>query len=186
MKTNYPEVFAIELDRDEVAREFAQLYRVSSWMLLGAVGFLVWLAVFTKSLEFLSYNPNSVVPNGVLVVGFFILTTVLVVAGVWLLSELIYRTIGKRMGAKRAARFSVDVEGAFLRIIDGRSDRKIHFRQIGDYEAVSSKRKNKPTVGTVRMRIVSGGANTSFLSLYGVKELIATRDLLAEVDAERE
>lgn len=102
---------------------------------------------------------------------------------IWLLANLYELLWGKRRSAKRAANFSAEVDGSFLRVVDGKSDRKIHFRQIGDYEAMLNKRDaNFPS--SIRMRLTS--LNSQFLVLHGVQDPIATRDMLAQIDAERE
>ena len=95
------------------------------------------------------------------------------------------RLVGNRLGAKRALSYSARVEGAFLRIINGKSDRKIHFRQIGDYEAILGN-KRKPELGNINMMLPSSGNGQVYLVLFAVANVLATRDMLAEVDAARE
>ena len=186
MKTTYPETFNIEFDPDELALAFAEGYRATSLMSFATVGIFGWLALFTLPAKYFEEQPSLAIPLGLLLLLLFVGCTLLMAGVVWLFAEITLRTYGKRKGAQRAASFSARVEGAFLRIMDGKSDRKIHFRQIGDYEALLLDRKVKSKAGSLQMRCPSMGTTGAMLTLHGVKDVIKTRDLLAEVDAERE
>ena len=186
MKTPHPEVFDIEFDRDELTLAFAEVHRSLSLATFSLFGFIAWGLSFGMIGEYLVDHPSAIIPIWFALILLFVACTAVIAGLVWVLGEIIFRTYGKWRGARRAALFSARVEGAFLRIIDGQSDRKIHFRQIGDYEAVHPKRKVKSAAGSLKMRCPHMGNGTAMLTLFGVKDILVTRDLLAEVDAERE
>lgn len=180
MNTKYPERFEIKLNRDELEKSFIEAEQVVIMTTLFAPLLALWAWLFMKGLDWLLYTE---IPKNLGLFLAFIISSISAVLAFLLLSS-IYRYIwGKKKTAKRAKNFLAEVDGAFLRIVDGKSDRKIHFRQIGDYEAIRSKKEDS-LVGAIRMRTI--GLNTQFLILNGVEDLIPTRDLLAEVDAERE
>ena len=185
MKTTHPEAFDIEFDRDELRSVFARSYRYWARGVLGFFAFFAFIPLFAWLLDFAKYERPEVMPAwfaaGLVLVG----TLALLWGCIWLGGELFLRLVGTRLGEKRAQNYSARVEGAFLRIINGKSDRKTHFRQIGDYEAVLGN-KRKPEVGNINMMLASAGGGQVYLALFAVANVLATRDLLAEVDAARE
>ena len=102
----------------------------------------------------------------------------------WLAGSLYGRTIARYRAARRADQFKVSVEGAFLRIIDLKSDRKIHFRQIVDYQIKD--RNASSNIGLLSMMTTAGGQQNSTIVIPAIQNALETRDLLAEVDAQRE
>ena len=180
MKANYPERFEIKFNRAELEKVFgrAELHTVGTVLALPLL--ILWLFLFTTGINWVSYTEIS---KWVGVVGALVVSLIGVVVAFALLSQLYFFFWGNRRSKRRATKFSTEVDGAFLRVVDGKSDRKIHFRQIGDYEAILPK-KGETGMGVIRMRTT--GLNTQFLILHAVEDVIAIRDLLAEVDAERE
>lgn len=185
MKTNHPDVFDIEFDRDELGLVFAQIYKGRACCLFGSVAFFGVIPVFVWLTEFIKYESPEMIPPWLAMVVFFAVSIGLLFGSIWIFGEVFLRIVGKRMGAKREKVYSARVEGPFLRIINGKRDRKIHFRQIGDYEAILGN-KRKPDVGTINMMMPSSGNGIAYLALPAVTNVIAVRDALAEVDAARE
>lgn len=184
MKMNHPENFEIEIDRSELRRFFADSYRRAYWTIGGVIallGGLFSMAIIAELLEGVTFF----LPAWLVVVISLVSVFAVCVLLVWLFAEFAFLVYGKRAGEKRVSTYRIRVEGAFLRITDGKRDRKTHFRQIGDYEAMQGN-KRKPEVGTIRMFGPVSGANTIGLTIWAVKDVLAMRDLLAEVDAERE
>lgn len=93
-----------------------------------------------------------------------------------------------RAAARRAASLQVTVEGAFLRIrqdIFVRSDRKLHFRSIVDYEVTQDFAMRRAGIEALRLRTTSGTPH-SILTIPAVKDCLKVRDMLSEIDALRE
>ena len=184
MKTNHPENFEVEIDRDELRKYFGHLYRQNFWALGMVFGLLAALGSLAVLFERLA-SSMMFLSAGLIVFLLLAAASISSVFLVWLVTRTAFLLHGKKVTEKRAGAYRVEVEGPFLRVIDGKSDRKIHFRQIGDYEAVLGN-KRKPDVGTIRMSGPSGANSVSFLLIWAVKDVLKMRDLLAEVDAERE
>lgn len=179
MKTTYPENIEIGFNRLILARSFLRADLVALTYGLCIPLMFLWLTLVTQGLEWVVY---SSLPKGIGMVVVF-LGASLAAIGSWVLLGLAYYLIwGKTRSLKRASEYSAQVEGPFLRIIDGRADRKIHFRQIGDYEAIRDKKA--PELGMIRLR--TNGMTATISQLNGIKDVLSVRDMLAEVDAERE
>ena len=116
---------------------------------------------------------------------YIIPAVVLAVASAYPIGGLYAATIGRRRSTKRANGFKASVEGNFLRIIDGDTDRKIHFREVVDYQTDRSGYPKTSTVASLIMSTTSG-IQLGRLMIPAVIDPLATRDLLAEVDAQRE
>lgn len=180
MKTIHPERFEIEFDRNKLGQVFLTTECTSVASVLGIPLLVLWVYLVESIWNWLDAHTMM---YGMLALGAVLLTASLIVGGIFFVSWKIYKAFwGMPRSMKRAESYYAEVDKAFLRIIDRKSDRKIHFRQIGDYEALLE--KEDANVGGLRMRLTSVGS--SFLTLHGVVNVIAIRDLLAEVDAERE
>ena len=117
-------------------------------------------------------------PRGYLII-LFLITFALAAFPLTKLYEL---TFGRRKARKQAARFKAMVEGSFLRIIDLDTDKKIHFLQVVDYQTDRSGYSKDTSTAALQMNTNSGGT----LLIPAVKDALRMRDLLAEVDSQRE
>ncbi|MGB6220638.1 hypothetical protein [Haloferula sp.] len=171
MTTTTPHTFDIKIDRNEFirvsAKEEVVTVRLISTLIL-FVGALLVAGVLSDE------TSKAWVPFANLLGA---IATGVTLA--WATGTVYASTIGYRRGSRRADQFRARVEGAFLRIIDLKSDRKIHFNQIVDYQIDES---DSPNVATLSMNTSSGGR----VIIPAVINALETRDLLAEVDSERE
>ncbi|MFC7338402.1 hypothetical protein ACFQY0_14505 [Haloferula chungangensis] len=175
MTNTTPHTFEIAIDRDEFIRHHATLEAIAFSLLLSIVMFIV--ALFCQNL-IVEETTHSWLPM------ISMLACVSAAAIITFLMGCLYkRTIGHYRASRRADQFKASVEGAFLRIIDLKSDRKIHFRQIVDYQI---KDRNDSDIGLLSMMTTAGGQQNSTITIPAIKNALATRDLLAEVDAQRE
>jgi hypothetical protein len=175
MTSTAPHTFDIAIDRDEFVRHFAKSEAVLVRILGGVIMFYVAAIVHgtiisdTDDLWFCIISLLGCFSGG------FTLA--------WFGGSLYKRTIGHYRASRRADQFKASVEGAFLRIVDLKSDRKIHFRQIVDYQI---KDRNTSDIGLLSMMTTAGGQQNTTITIPAIKNALATRDLLAEVDAQRE
>ena len=105
----------------------------------------------------------------------------------FLLGAVCYLGFSHFRAGRLAATLSLEVEGAFLRISQGglfKSDRKLHFRSIIDYSVVEGPLRRRFGLRTLVMTIPGGPAG--MISIGGLHDCDAVRDMLAEIDAARE
>jgi hypothetical protein len=175
MTTTAPHTFDIAIDRNEFIRHHARLEALAFSLLFGVIMFFVSLFCHAQIVDETTHSWLPILS----LLGCFFTAAVIV----YLLGTLYESTIGRLRASRRADQFKVSVEGAFLRIIDLKSDRKIHFRQIVDYQI---KDRNASDIGLLSMMTTAGGQQNSTITIPAINNALATRDLLAEVDAQRE
>ena len=176
MTSTAPHNFDIGIDRDEFIRFHVNMEANAIRLVGGIIMFFVVMHCLSKITEnvtnfwlFLLSIPTCFIAGGTIA---------------WLAGSLYGRTIARYRTARRADQFKVSVEGAFLRIIDLKSDRKIHFRQIVDYQIKD--RNASSNIGLLSMMTTAGGQQNSTIVIPAIKNALETRDPLAEVDAQRE
>ncbi|MEM9481823.1 MAG: hypothetical protein AAGA58_19405, partial [Verrucomicrobiota bacterium] len=64
-------------------------------------------------------------------------------------------------------------------------DRKIHFNAIVDYAVIHNKLMGKVGIDALELSTKAGGADST-VTILGVKDCHRIRDLLAEIDVQRE
>lgn len=180
MNTPHPHTFEIEIDRKEFARIAAKSFRSTAFLFILPLSTLITALVMAEPL-----NQSETLSE---ILGTFL---VLVTAVCTLAAGLIYClhiSIGKRLAKRRAKGFHAIIDGEFLTIIDGPQNRKTHFRHIHDYTVAFENHKKRPNMGSVLMNafIVNGNTLRAPLRIPAVPNALEIRDLLAEVDAERE
>ena len=65
------------------------------------------------------------------------------------------------------------------------SDRKLHFRSIVDYATTQDSLMRRFGIHALQMATTAGGQNTNLI-IPGVKDCLRVRDLLADIDRQRE
>ncbi len=104
------------------------------------------------------------------------------------LTLLIYFPFAHPLADRRADTLDVSVEGSFLRLRQHtiiKTDRKLHFRSIVDYATTQSFLMRWCEVQALQMTTTAGGQNPPIL-IPGVMDCLKIRDLLAEIDSQRE
>ena len=179
MNTNHPHTFEIEIDRTEFARTIRKYYRdLAVWLVL-ILSLVPFVSVFSRPMN----ECESVWGVG----GYVSLIAASSFLLAWVLTWLLNISILKRLADRRALKFHAIIEGAFLVIIDGNQDRKTHFRHIHDYTVDFREHRKVPGVGTILMNsFFAGNMPRAHLRIPAVPNALEVRDLLAEVDAERE
>lgn len=172
-----PTNFEIEIDRDELIRRTARELRGIAGACIAfpmALACFIWFSALTE-------KPASVVQ----VVGVLLATAFVTLLGMWVGRWLYHCVHGHRYARKTGTAFRATVEGAYLRMQRLNDDRKVHFRQIVDYTVKGKGSKRVPGVASIVMSTTSGAQNAG-LQIPCVKNALEVRDLLAEVDAQRE
>jgi len=181
MNNNYPEKLELGINKKILALFFKKSETTKVLTIVFLPLFLVALYIFPMLSQWFIYELS--IYKYLAVALSFLCSGVSSFLLLWVIGNLYERIWGNERSIIRASEYFVEVDGAFLRIADGVSDRKIHFRQIGDYEAILDS-KDKSLPGVIRMRIT--GSSTQFLTIQAVEDVVATRDMLAQIDAERE
>ena len=181
MSDPYPETLNIEIDRNRL-RNYLRTKWLLSWVFgLGIFGGLIGFACIAGAIErgFDSWLAGLT---------FAAKVVVLSLGGTTFLALLFYFMLSHRLAARFAASLQVSVEGAFLRIrqhTNVMSDRKLHFRSIVDYATTQDSLMRRFGIHALRMATTAGGQNTH-LYVPGVKDCLKVRDLLADIDGQRE
>jgi hypothetical protein len=182
MTENFPNEFAIEIDRDGLARYFERTYLTALLWTFGGLGFVSGFIFGTHRVEAL--EPSRVL----MAVGLPLLHGTLAALPGLTLGWLLYAVVFRRQAHKAADATTVTVEGPYLRLRTewpARTDRKLHFRAIVDYASVESKAQRKCGIQALLMTTIAGGQNPC-IRIPGIKDCLAVRDLLAEIDSQRE
>lgn len=96
----------------------------------------------------------------------------------------LYLLLSHRTAAKIASKMEITIEGPYLRIQNHfgfNHDQKIHLRSVVAYEVQQTFFQRLCRIHTLRI-LFSGGQRAHFRELYGIKDCLRTRDLLAEID----
>lgn len=89
---------------------------------------------------------------------------------------------------KRADAVQLSVDGPFLRFREGflfKRDRRLHFRSIVDYAYYEGPLMRYCGIAGISMNTMSGGQNCT-IQIPAVKDAEKVRDLLSEIDRQRE
>ncbi len=181
MSNPHPVNLSIEIDRDLLRRY------------LRTQAFLAWAAPMCVFGGVLGFGAISrIIERGNMTAGAACaLASKAIAIGVsaaFLLAALCYLIVSHRIAARRAATLEVTVEGAFLRVRQHElveTDRKLHFRSIVDYSANQDFLMRQFGIHSLQLATTAGGQNGT-LVIPGVKDCLKARDLLAEIDAQRE
>jgi membrane protein YdbS with pleckstrin-like domain len=182
MTDTYPESFTVEIDRDALCR----YYRLQS---------LLVCAIFPIYFGFLG-GGYSVAANdfpyhfgsGMAPWMAFLWGTVLGILFGLLLGAICYFLFAHFRARRRAHTLSVQVEGPFLRVIEGAyivRDRRLHFQAITDYSTSSNPLLRFCDIGQLILETTAGG-RSSTIRIPGVKNAQEVRDMLSELDRLRE
>lgn len=181
MSNQYPSSLNIEIDREHL-RNYLRAKWLLAWALpLSFFGGMLGLASISRALDHgLSSRADAI---------FIILRHIGAGIGISLLIALFsYFVFSHRVASRVAATLEVSVEGAFLRVRQHAavlSDRKLHFRSIVDYAATQDFLMRYFHIHALQMATTAGGQNTNLI-IPGVKDCLRVRDLLADIDSQRE
>ncbi len=182
MSDSYPESFTIEIEREKLCRYLRRL-----WVLLPCVLF-IWLGAMFGLAWTLGDEPRKEFDSVMDVVIAFCLGPGLGVAiGVMLVVSTYFLFI-HRAAKRYAESWQVSVEGPFLRIKEGVSsiqDRKLHFRAIIDYTYFQDSAMRKCGIEGIELTTMAGGQNST-IRIKGIKNALEVRDMLSEIDRQRE
>jgi len=177
MSDQYPQTLNIEIDRDRL-RNYLRTRWLLNWVIgLGLFGGMVGLAGIGSALERGIHSWRA----GVAFFAFSFGSTTLI-------ALLLYFILSHRRAARFAASLQISVEGAFLRIrqhTSVMSDRKLHFRSIVDYATTQDFLMRRFGIHALEMATTAGGQKTNLI-IPGVKDCLRVRDLLADIDSQRE
>jgi hypothetical protein len=181
MSDHYPETLNIEIDRHRL-RNYLRTKWLLSWVLsLGLFGGMAGFASIGAAVERGSHSWQAGV-------GFVAKSVALSFGSTTLLALLLYFILSHRLAARFAASLHISVEGAFLRVRQHTSvlsDRKLHFRSIVDYAITQDFLMRRFGIHALQMATTAGGQNTNLI-IPGVKDCLRVRDLLADIDSQRE
>jgi len=181
MSDSYPEHIAIEIDRGRL-RTYLRTKYLLSWMLClgfcgGMLGFASTGQAFDRGIE--SWQAGVVLVAKCIAIG---------IGASSLIALFLYFLLSHRSASRYAASIELTVEGPFLRIRQHTfilSDRKLHFRSIVDYAATQDFLMRRFGLHALQMTTTAGGP-TSRINVPGVKDCLRVRDLLADIDRQRE
>ena len=184
MKDRFPETLALEIDR-QLLRKYLRLKSILMCQcVMGLLGFPAGMALMEDALK---KDGTTLLER----LGLIALGIGLGQLGALLLTSLLYLILMHRQTGQYADGLEVRVEGAFLRVcapvvFAGRRDRKLHFRSIIDYTVVEGPLMRR--LGIMGLQINTAGQNLhqNVILIPAIKNALATRDLLAEIDAARE
>ena len=181
MSDQYPSTLNIEIDRDRL-RNYLRVKWLFSWALpLCFFGGMFGLATLGKAIDHGFPSRAAAV--------LFVAKGIGIGIGITLLISLFcYFVFSHRLASRLAASLEVSVEGAFLRVRQHTSvlsDRKLHFRSIVDYATTQDFLMRYFGIHALQMATTAGGQNTNLI-IPGVKDCLRVRDLLADIDGQRE
>lgn len=99
-----------------------------------------------------------------------------------------YFFVHRPASLKAAAKMEVTVEGSFFRIRTYHflhTDRKVHFRSIVDYATTEDSFMRYFGIAALELSTMGGGRFQT-ITIPGVKDCLAVRDMLSEIDRLRE
>ena len=109
------------------------------------------------------------------------------IASIVLLAGTCYLVFSRWRATRWATSLEVTVEGPFLHVRENRlwaTDRKVHFREIVDYATRQTALMRR--CGLHELRMNTRGGLSSIIIIPGVKDAVAVRDMLIEIDRLRE
>lgn len=181
MNDPHPTNFEIEIDRESL-KKYLRTKSILVWLgPLGLYGGLFGLLVLCKQAE------QGEVHSWIQVLALLRYAVMGLVIGT-ALGSVCYLILSRWRAARFAEAIRVSVEGPFVRIrqfLWTYSDRKLHFRSIVDYTVVQGPLMRRFGIEALRMSTAACGQN-SFLTIHGVKDCLRVRDMLAEIDSQRE
>ena len=181
MSDQYPSTLNVEIDRERL-KNYLRVKGLLAWALpLSFFGGMISLASVGAAIERGSHSWRAGVT-------FVAKSVALSLGSTTLLALLLYFILSHRLAARFAASLQISVEGAFLRIrqhTSVMSDRKLHFRSIVDYATTQDSLMRRFGIHALQMATTAGGQNTNLI-IPGVKDCLRVRDLLADIDRQRE
>ena len=181
MSDQYPSTLNIEIDRDRL-RNYLRVKWLLAWVFpLSFFGGLFGFGSINKALDHGIVSRTDAVLLFLRGAGTGI--------GIALLVALfLYLLLSHRLASRLAGSLEVSVEGAFLRVrqhASVMSDRKLHFRSIVDYATTQDFLMRYFGIYALQMATTAGGQNSNLI-IPGVKDCLSVRDLLADIDRQRE
>ena len=179
MTDPYPQDLEIEIDRSRLRAYLRAKWFVSWAIVLGMFGMMFGLAGIGGILDQGMYSWKAILLISVMGIGIG-LGLALLLAGA------AYLVFNHRSAGRFADELRVSVEGPFLRIqqrLVVASDRKLHFRAIVDYAVVQDPLMRLFDVQALQMQTTGTSAT---ITVPGVKDCLKARDLLSEIDGQRE
>ena len=183
MSDSYTESFEIEIEREKLCRYWRRQWTFMAMMPCLGLGGFFGLAFSLggpkdrQNFEFVMEVVIAVATG----LGIGLATGIFVLA-------LIYFVFLHRTAKKEADAIHVSVEGAYLRIREGVSsikDRKLHFRAIIDYAYFQDSLMRECEIGGIELNTIGRGQDAT-VRLRGVKNALEVRDMLSEIDRQRE
>ena len=182
MSDSYPESFTIEIEREKLCRYWRwywllQLGGVCAF--LGSMLGMAWATGPERRDEIESMADVAVALAAGIGTG---LVSALLVVGI------VYVLFIHRQTKRFVESIEVSVEGPFLRMRQGRlviRDRKLHFKAIVDYSYIQEPLMRVCGLSGMLLTTTAGGQHSA-IRLKGVKDALAVRDMLSEVDRLRE
>ena len=179
---SYPETFEVEIDRDRLRAYLRARWLISWFCTLGFFCLMFGAMGVSGMIERHPRMPGR--DTALFVASVLGLSTLLAVA----LSLAAYFLLSHARAARHAATLRLDVEGSYLRIrqvAGGLRDRKLHFRSLVDYTTVEGPLMHRFGIAILQITTTAGGP-ASIINIPGVRDCLRVRDMLAEIDAQRE
>lgn len=183
MADPYPENIEIEIDHEGLCK-----YLRLTWFKALAVLFLFFggLLGFVGPLEDIEKSEFQGIPWLIMKLGSGVLVGALI--GV-LIAVVIYFLFCHSKAKKVSQMLECRVEGAFLKVVHysgfNKLDRKIHFRAVTDFSIIDDRRMQKFGIKALQMN-TTGGSSTGLIRVDGIRDCEKVRDMLAEIDSQRE
>lgn len=183
MSDSYPANFEIEIDREPLTRYLRAQHRMVWFYLMLVVGLFAGSISATKY-----YETHAALPWTTILwtVGWRFLCIVLALQ----LLGMIGYVLSIRTVTTYVEGLLLAVEGSFLRIrksLGGvEQDRKIHFRLLLIYSTKQDARMKRLGISTLVMTASVGLEATRSIEVPGVKDCLKVRDMLSEIDGNRE
>lgn len=174
---NHPEKLEFEIDREGLRRSLRAGFLIAWGSLFGLMMILVVLFAVPRGLE-------AGLSSGLKVFAWGTVSTALI-------SSIGYFGFTVRTLQRAVQAVSLKVDGPYLLVqsydIGSRSwhDRKLHFKSIVDYGIMEDSHMRRYGVKALKLTTLSGGISSNVL-VPAVRNCHQVRDLLAEIDLERE
>ncbi len=183
MSDSYPENLSFEIDRVALRK-----YLRAQWLLLwlyplAFLGVLFGFVLFSNQLEKGRLASGEILAAAVFSIG----GGLAVGASLGLAGHFIFTY---RSSRRFADTVELSVEGPFLRLrhqSKRRMDRKLHFRSIVDFVCAEDSLMRRYGIQSLQLTTTSGGPHGhGGLVINGLKDCLKVRDILAEIDRQRE
>lgn len=185
MNDPYPPHLTIEIDRKRLAK-----YLCFKWLLMWVFlctffGFISGMGNIVNTLE--GRRPPKIASLNDLLL--LISSELAMHIGIaFLIAVLLYFIFSHRFALRSAASLEVSVEGPFLHLRQHATlliDRKLHFRSIVDYATTQDFWMRQFDISSLQMTTTAGGPQST-VTIPGVKDCLKVRDMLSEIDRQRE